>query len=489
QTIGDYEGLVIRSGTKVTADVIAKAVSLRVVGRAGIGVDNVDLHAASKRGIVVMNTPTGNAVTTAEHALSLLMSLARRIPQASGLTHLGKWEKNRFKGRELEHKTLGIVGLGTIGKIVADRARGLRMQVIACDPAIQTDVARELSIELVTMEQLLRRSDFITIHAPLVEETRNLFDDAAFEKVKKDLLLVNAARGGIVDEYALARALDSKKLAGAALDVFETEPLPHENPLLGRPDVVLTPHLGASTVEAQERVAVEIGHQVADYLLEGTIRNGVNAHSIDRNTSEKLMPYLRACRTLGLLVGQLDLEETNEIRVMCTGEAAQLGIKPITNAVVAGYLEVRSKDAVNPISAPFEAKDRGIAVVEIEEKAQRYATAVRTSLTSKAGIHTATVTLGTRGETRLVGLEGYEVDTVLEGTMLIMRNRDRPGVVGAVGSLLGAQSINVSRVQVSLNEAQEEALAIWNLDASVPEGILSELRSLENVRAVVSVSL
>jgi D-3-phosphoglycerate dehydrogenase len=487
--IGDFDGLIIRSATQVTQRVVEAADKLRVVGRAGIGVDNVDIPAASRRGIVVMNTPTGNSVTTAEHALALLASLARNIPQAVASMRSGRWEKTKFQGREIAYKTLGIVGLGNIGRIVADRAQGLKMKVIGVDPVLSSERAAELGIELVEFEDLLARSDFVTIHAPLTPDTKDMFDDAAFDKMRSDALLVNAARGGIVNEEALARAIKAGKIAGAALDVFSTEPIDANHPLLALENVLCTPHLGASTSEAQERVAVEIAEQVASFLQLGIIKNAVNVPALPPEIAERLTPFLEVAKLLGSLVGQLEPIDVRELRVTCTGEAGELGVTPIARAALAGFLEQHLEEPVNPISAPYEAQERGIRLAEVKEPSDRYATTIRVTVTGEKGIHTATGTPGRKGEPRLVGLEGYEIDAVMEGSIIIMRNQDRPGVIGSVGTLLGKRGVNVSRLQVGLDEKSGQALALWNVDSTVGSGALEELRGIEHVRSVHTLRL
>jgi D-3-phosphoglycerate dehydrogenase len=486
--IGDYDGLIIRSGSKVTAKVIERADGLQVIGRAGIGVDNVDVPAASRKGVVVMNTPTGNAVTTAEHALSLLMSLARKIPVATASVKNGKWEKNKFEGTEIAGKTLAIVGMGNIGRIVADRAQGLKMNVIAFDPVLSSDRAASLGVELVTLDALFERADFITVHAPLTPETKNLIGENALKKMKKGVMIVNAARGGIVDEKALAKAIVEGHVAGAALDVFVKEPVEAENPLLKLDNVVLTPHLGASTAEAQERVAQEIAEQVVEYLTQGTIRNAVNVPALPGEAAQKIAPYVALGRKLGKLLGQLESIDVRELRVICAGEAGEFGVRPIANAALAGYLERFLDEPVNPISAPYEAKERGINVIEVREEApRRFTSSVRVTISGESGLHTATGTVGASGQSLLVGIDGYELDATLEGRVMLMQNLDRPGVIGAVGTILGNKKINVSRMQVGL--ADGEALALWNVDQEIQEDTLKELRALSNVRSVLIVKM
>lgn len=480
--IGAYDGLIIRSDTKVTPRVLEAAERLKVIGRAGIGVDNVDLATASKRGVVVMNTPLGNAVTTAEHALALLAALARHIPQAHASLKAGRWEKSKFKGREKWNKTLGIFGLGNIGRIVADRAQGLKMKVIATDPVLSDEEAKHLGVERVSFEELLERSDFISIHAPLVPSTKHAFDDAAFRKMKPTALLVNAARGGIVDEEALARALREGLIAGAAVDVFEQEPPAPDHPLLQLDRCVCTPHLGASTYEAQERVGVQIAHQVVAFLKHGTVDNGVNVPSLPGEAAKRLGPQLEVARRLGRLLAQLS-HQPREIRVTASGELADL-VSPLAQETLAGFLEKLSGEPVSPLSAPYEAREREIVLTEVADPKEPLPI-LRVTVNDADGIHTATGRRSRGGGLRLVGLEGYEMDAVLEGPVLIIRNEDKPGVIGAIGSALGEAGVNVSRLQVGLDDETGKALAVWNLDGEVNDAVLGKLRGLnEHVRSV-----
>ena len=401
----------------------------------------------------------------------------------------GKWQKSKFQGREMAYKTLGIIGLGNIGRIVADRARGLKMKVIGVDPVMSSDRAAKLGIELVGLDELLRRSDFITVHAPLTQETKKMIGDAAFDKMKDEALLVNAARGGIVDEGALARAIEQGKIAGAALDVFDEEPIDPKSPLLQLDNVLCTPHLGASTSEAQERVAMQIAEQVVGYLKNGLVKNAVNVPTLPPEIAERLAPYLEVARLLGSLVGQLDPIDVRELNVTCTGEAGELGVTPIARAALAGFLEHHLEDPVNPISAPYEAQERGIRLVEVKEPSDRYSATVRVTVTGEKGMHTATGIPGRKGEPRLVDLQGLEIDTVLEGSVILMRNLDRPGVIGSVGTLLGNLGINVSRMQVGLEEGSDQALALYNVDSEVGTDALEQLRKIENVSSVYNLRL
>jgi len=486
--IGDYEGLVIRSGSKVTARVIENAKKLRVIGRAGIGVDNVDVKAASRRGIVVMNTPTGNAVTTAEHALALLFGVARKIAMADATMKAGKWEKKKLEGRELSGKTLGVIGLGNIGRIEADRARGLRMNVIGYDPVVTAERAGELGVELVGIDQLLSRSDAITVHTPLTAETKALIDDETVKKLKKGVILINAARGGIYDEAALLRGLESGQIGGVGLDVFVEEP-PGATPLVTHPHVLATPHLGASTEEAQLRVAVEIAQQVVAFLTTGTISNAVNVPSIPREVAPVLQPYLVLAKRLGEFLAQVEPLEPRSIEVECAGEASKLSIAPIMNTALAGLLGRFFDSPVNQVNAPLLAQDRGIAVRELKsgEKGS-YRTLVTLSVTGKDGTRAqAGGSLAADGSPRLVLWGSYTMDAHLEGSILVLRNQDRPGVIGRIGSILGDANINVSRMQIGLEPKTRQAASLWALDSPLPAAVLEQIRAAKDITQAYSV--
>lgn len=487
--IGEYDALIVRSATKVDADLLDAAERLRVVGRAGIGLDNIDVRAASRRGVVVMNTPTGNAVTTAEHALSLMMALARNLVDATASMREGRWDDHRFVGTELWGKTLGIVGLGNVGKIIAGRARGLHMALLAYDPYASDEKAREIGVSLVRFEELLARSHFVTIHAPLTDRTENLFNAETLGRMRSGSYLVNTAIGGIIDENALIEAVQSGPLKGAALDVFREEPLPADSPLRRAEGILCTPHMGASTAEAQGRVAAEIAEQVRDFLQEGVVRNAVNMPAIGREQAARAEPYWTMARKIGQLLAQLEKVIPREIRVTCTGEAGTVGVTTIAHAAVAGYLEGVLDESVSPLNASFEAEQRAIEIVEVQEMTSRYAATVRVSVTGEEGVHTATGSVGVQGEPRLVGLEGYDIDAVMEGTAIVARNADKPGVIGAMGTVLADHAINVSRMQVGLDESTGQALAVWLVDCLVPESVLNELRSLQHVYSVVSLTL
>lgn len=484
QAIEDADALVVRSGSKVTARVINAAKQLKVIGRAGIGVDNVDVPAASKRGIVVMNTPTGNAVTTAEHAIALLMSVARMIPEAHRLMKNGVWEKKKFEGRELAGKTLGVIGLGNIGRIVADRAKGLKMNVIGFDPVLTPDRAASLGIELVALDAIWQRADAITIHTPLNEATRGIINDEVVPKLKKGVLLVNAARGGVYDEGALLRGLESGHIGGVALDVFTEEPPPADSALVKHERVVVTPHLGASTKEAQDRVALEIAQQVVAFLTTGAIQNAVNVTSVSSEAAAKLSPYLELAGKLGLFAAQLvEGGAAKEISVECIGEPAELGAKAISSSAVAGFVQHFLDAPVNRVSAPHVAAERGISIRELTtaKSTGKYVSLVVVRVTEAGGaVRTVEGTLGLDRTARLVKINEFEVEARLGGITLIIESVDRPGVIGFLGTLLGNASVNVSRVHISLSSGTH-VISVWNLDQEVPAQALEEMRHSPNI--------
>jgi D-3-phosphoglycerate dehydrogenase len=486
EAIGAYDGLVIRSGSKVTARVIEQAANLKVIGRAGIGVDNVDVPAASRRGIIVMNTPTGNAVTTGEHALALLFAVARKIGYADRSMKEGKWEKSKLEGRELSGKTLGVIGLGNIGRIVADRARGLHMQVIAYDPLVSAEKAAELGVTLVGLDELFRGADAITIHTPLTPETKGIVNDQSIATMKKGVLLINAARGGVYDEAAVLRGLESGKIGGAGFDVFGQEP-PGATELVKHPNVVATPHLGASTEEAQTRVAVEIAEQVVAYLNSGTITNSVNVPSVSRDMAPIIGPYAILARRLGQFMAQAEAIRPRSITLECAGEVGGLTLAPIVSAGLAGLLGKYFEEPVNAVNARLLAKDHGIEVRELRSSGHgKYTTLLKLTVADEAG-HQAVVagTLAADRSPRIVRWGRYEVDAHLEGSLLVMRNEDRPGVIGAIGTLLGQNQINISRMQMGLDTQSGEAASVWALDSPLPAGVLDKIRLVPAIKSAV----
>jgi len=479
--IGDYDGLAIRSSTKVTADILAHAPRLKVVGRAGIGVDNVDIPAASAKGVVVMNTPFGNSITTAEHAIALMFALARQLPEADASTQAGKWEKNRFMGVELTAKTLGLIGAGNIGSIVADRARGLKMKVVAFDPFLTEERSLELGIEKVTLDDLLARADFITLHTPLTDQTRNILSAEALAKTKKGVRIVNCARGGLIDEAALKAGLDSGHIAGAALDVFVEEPA-KASPLFGTPGFVSTPHLGASTTEAQVNVAIQVAEQMADYLVSGGVTNALNMPSLSAEEAPKLRPYMGLAEKLGSLVGQLSTGAVDRISVEREGAVAALNAKPITSAVLTGFLRTQT-DTVNMVNAPVLARDRGIEVREVRtEREGDYHTLLRVSVRTADGERSVTGTLFGDQAPRLVELFGIKVEADLQGPMLYVVNDDAPGFIGRLGTLLGEAGVNIGTFHLGRRQAGGEAVLLLSVDEPVSADLLARVKALPGVR-------
>jgi len=483
--IGQYDGLAIRSATKVTKEVLDAATNLKVVGRAGIGVDNVDIPSASAKGVVVMNTPFGNSITTAEHAIALMFALARQLPEADASTQAGKWEKNRFMGVELTNKTLGLIGAGNIGSIVADRARGLKMKVVAYDPFLTPERAVEMGIEKVSLDDLLARADFITLHTPLTDQTRNILSRENIAKAKKGVRIINCARGGLVDEAALKDALDSGQVGGAALDVFVEEPAT-ASPLFGTPNFISTPHLGASTSEAQVNVALQVAEQMADYLVNGGITNALNVPSLSAEEAPQLRPYMALAEKLGSLVGQLEGDRIKGVAIEVEGAAAELNPKPITAAVLSGLMRAYS-DTVNMVNAPYLARERGLDVREVRhDREGDYHTLLRVTVSTEAGERSVAGTLFSNAEPRLVELHGIKVEADLDGEMLYVVNQDAPGFIGRIGSALGEAEINIATFHLGRRAAGPggEAALLLSVDMPVSEPVLWSICNLPGVKRV-----
>jgi D-3-phosphoglycerate dehydrogenase len=486
--IGEYDGLVIRSGTRVTAELIERAERLRVIGRAGIGVDNVDVEAASKRGVVVMNTPGGNNVTTAEHAISMMLAVARHIPQANASLRAGKWERSAFVGTEVSGKTLGVVGVGNIGSIVADRAKGLTMHVIAFDPFLTPDAAARLGIELVSLEELYARSDFISVHTPLTQETRGLIGRNSFTRMKKGVRVVNCARGGIVDEAALLDALESGQVAGAALDVFASEPPAPDSALIAHPAVVATPHLGASTGEAQLNVAIAVAEQVRDFLLADEVRNAINMPSVSQEAAGALAPYILLAERLGKFQSQLSDGAPSEITVEFRGEVADLDCRPLTSAVLKGLLSGVLDVPVNAVNAPYLAKERGVKVVEMRDQdATSFASSIRVTFNGGGGADLIEGAVFDGHIVRVVRFNDFFLETVPEGNILVLHNRDVPGVVGSVGCFLGEQGVNIGGFV--LGRVGGEAVSFVHMDSPLAPEQLESLRQVAGITSAQMVSL
>ncbi|MDH4229491.1 MAG: phosphoglycerate dehydrogenase [Nitrospirota bacterium] len=488
--IGDYHGLVVRSSTKVTPELLVHARNLKVVGRAGSGLDNVDLPESTKRGIVVMNTPGGNTITTAEHAFSLLCSMARYIPQATQSLREGRWEKNKYMGVELYGKTLGVVGAGQIGSHVITLAQGFGMHVLAYDPFLSPERAERQGIGLATLEQLYEHSDFITLHTPLTNETHNLINKDTISRMKDGVRIVNCARGGLVNEDDLVQALKSGKVAGAAFDVFEKEPVDPKHPLLGLENFICSPHLGASTHEAQENVAVAVAEQIADYLVRGVIRNAVNFPSISPELAPQLTPFITLAEKLGGALGQVYEGGLEKVAVKYRGKVTDLNVAPVTIAAIKGLLAPILGDTVNHVNALVIAKDRGIEVVEVKE-ADISAPASTITITAHAGGKSSRVIglLTSTQEPRIVELNDIQVEVVPTGYMLILSNRDVPGVIGAIGTVLGDNRINIALMNFGRDTPGGRAIAVVNVDEKVPDSVLDKLRAVPNILTVKQIYL
>jgi D-3-phosphoglycerate dehydrogenase / 2-oxoglutarate reductase len=492
QALIDSEGLVVRSETKVTPDLMDAARKLRVIGRAGVGVDNIDVPAATARGIVVMNAPDGNTITTAEHSLALLIALARNIPQANASVKAAKWERKRFIGAELQGKTLGVVGLGRIGRAVAARARAFGMKIVGHDPFIAPDQARDLEIESASLDEVFSRADFLTVHTPLTSETRGIIGARAFAKMRKGVRVINCARGGLVDEQALYDAIKSGVVAGAALDVFEQEPPPPDHPLLSLEEVIVTPHLGASTTEAQEGVAVTVAEQMRDYLQSGTLRGAVNVPAIGAKELSALQPYLALAESLGRFQAQLVDSAVREVRLEFAGEMVELDAAPVTRAFLAGLLRDVSA-RVNVVNAFVIAEERRITVTTTYVRGGHLAPAIRTRVVCAEAEQTASGTVfgiaaGER-EGRITEINDFRIEAAPRGRMLVMQNRDVPGVVGRVGTILGEQGINISAFHLGRRERGGEAMAVIEIDAGAERETISALRALREILTVREITL
>ncbi len=488
--IKDYDGLVIRSATKVTADVVAAAKKLKVIGRAGSGLDNVDKAAASKRGIVVMNTPGGNTVTTAEHTFAMMMSLARSIPQATASMKAGKWEKKKFEGVELYKKTLGVIGMGAIGAQVAKRAIGFGMTVLGYDPFLSKEKADALGVVMSSLDNIYKKSDFITIHSPLTDETRGLINTKTIKKMKDGVRIINCARGGIVDEKALHAALKSGKVAGAALDVLEKEP-PENNPLLELDNFICTPHLGASTREAQLNVAVAVAEQIADYLNTGVARNAVNVPFVAADVLPKVQPYIGLAEKLGSFLAQIYEGGLDKVSIEYFGEVAELdAAAPITTAVLKGLLDPIMEEAVNYVNAPFIAKDRGIEVKEVKSSDPTdYPSLIKVTASSGKKSFMVAGALYNKKDPRIVLVDDFLLEVVPEGDMLVTNNNDKPGVIGNLGTMLGQNNINIARMQFGRDKKGGRAISVISIDGVPGKPVMDKLNKLPNVLSVKYVKI
>ncbi|MEM0898536.1 MAG: phosphoglycerate dehydrogenase [Pseudomonadota bacterium] len=487
EIIGDYDGLAIRSATKVTEKLIAAADNLKVVGRAGIGVDNVDIPAASKRGIIVMNTPFGNSITTAEHAISLMLAVARQIPAADASTQAGKWEKSKFMGVEVTAKTLGLIGAGNIGSIVASRAIGLKMRVVAFDPFLSADRAKEIGVEKVELDELFARADFITLHTPLTDKTRNIIDADAIAKMKDGVRIVNCARGGLIVEEALADALKSGKVAGAGVDVFETEPAT-ENPLFDLPNVVCTPHLGASTTEAQENVALQVAEQMSDYLNKGAVTNAINMPSITAEEAPVLKPFVKLAEVLGAFVGQATESSIKEVEILYDGAPAAMNTKALTSAALAGLIRPMVSD-VNMVSAPIMVKERGVQVSEVtRDKSGVFDGYIRLNVVTENQTRSVAGTVFSDGKPRFIQIKDINLDAEVGHHMVYVTNRDMPGMIGHMGSTFGKHGVNIANFHLGRKEPGGDAIALLYVDAPVEAAVLDDLKQHEAILSAKSLS-
>jgi len=483
ELIPQYDGLAIRSATKVTDKLLAAATRLKVIGRAGIGVDNVDIPAASKRGVIVMNTPFGNSVTTAEHAIAMMFAVARQLPEASASTQAGKWEKNRFMGVELFNKTLGVIGAGNIGGIVCDRAVGLKMKVVAYDPFLSEERAKTLGVTKVELDGLLARADFITLHVPLTDKTRNILNREALAKTKKGVRIINCARGGLIDEAALFDALTSGHVAGAALDVFEVEPAT-DSPLFTLPNVVCTPHLGASTTEAQENVALQVAEQMSDYLLTGAVQNALNMPSVTAEEAVVMGPWLKLAAHLGAFAGQLTEEPVKAINVLYDGTVAQMNLPALNSAAIAGIMKVTNPD-VNLVSAPVVARERGVQIATTrQDKGGVFDGYMKLTVVTDKRERSIAGTVFSDGKPRFIQIKGINIDAEIGDHMLYTTNDDVPGIIGTLGQTLGQAGVNIANFTLGRAKASGEAIALLYLDNPLPDPVRQALISTGKFRQV-----
>ncbi|WP_158965798.1 phosphoglycerate dehydrogenase [Chachezhania sediminis] len=483
EVIGKYDGLAIRSATKVTDKIIEAATNLKVIGRAGIGTDNIDKPAASKKGIIVMNTPFGNTITTAEHAIAMMFAVARQIPEASASTHAGKWEKSKFMGVELTGKTLGVIGAGNIGSIVCDRARGLKMKVVAYDPFLGEERAKAMQVEKVELEDLLKRADFITLHVPLTDQTRNILSKENIAKTKKGVRIINCARGGLVDEEALAEALKAGHVAGAAFDVFSEEPA-KENVLFGLPNVVCTPHLGAATSEAQENVALQVAEQMADYLLTGAVQNALNMPSVTAEEAKIMGPWLKLAEHLGAFIGQMTDEPVKAINILYDGSVSQMNLDALNCGVVAGLMKSVTPD-VNMVSAPVVAKERGVKISTTkQDQSGAFEGYIKVTVVTDKRERSIGGTVFSDGKPRFIQIKGINIDAEIGANMLYTTNEDQPGMIGTLGNTMGQNGVNIANFTLGRAAQGGEAIALLYVDAPVPAEVLAELRNSGKFRQV-----
>ncbi|NUH66856.1 phosphoglycerate dehydrogenase [Sulfitobacter sp. S0837] len=483
EIIGNYDGLAIRSATKVTEKILANAPNLKVIGRAGIGTDNIDKEAASKQGVIVMNTPFGNMITTAEHAIAMMFAVARQIPEASASTHAGKWEKSKFMGVELTGKTLGVIGAGNIGGIVCDRALGLKMKVVAYDPFLGEEKAEKMGVEKVELDELLSRADFITLHVPYTEQTANILSRENLEKTKKGVRIINCARGGLVDEEALADLLKSGHVAGAGFDVFAEEPA-KENPLFNLPNVVCTPHLGAATTEAQENVALQVAEQMSDYLLTGAVTNALNMPSVTAEEAKVMGPWVKLAGHLGAFIGQMTDEPIKAINILYDGSVAKMNLKALNCGVVAGIMK-RANPDVNMVSAPVVAREKGIQISTTnQDKSGVFDGYVKVTVVTEKRERSIAGTVFSDGKPRFIQIKGITIDAEIGEHMLYTTNEDVPGIIGTLGQTMGQNGVNIANFTLGRHTAKGEAIALLYVDDQVPEAVIGKLHDTGMFRQI-----
>jgi len=490
EIIKDYDALIVRSATKVNKDIIAAAGKLKVIGRAGVGLDNVDLEAATQKGIIVMNTPGGNTISTAEHTLSMILALSRNIPQANASTKKGEWKRSKFMGVELYNKTLGIVGLGRIGREVAKRALSFGMKVLAYDPFLSREVAETLGVEVLELKELFSRSDYITVHTPMTEETKHMISTEEFGLMKKGVRVINCARGGIIDELALASAIKEGKVAGAAMDVFEQEPLSSDSELLKLDNVITTPHLGASTEEAQVNVAIEVSEVVRDALLGKGIRNAANYPSVEQEVYKILEPYINLCEKLGIFSAQLAEGRYEAININYSGEITQHDLSPLTMALVKGILSPILKESVNFINAMTLAKERGIKIKETKSsKEEEFVNLIQLEIKTDKETKKIGGTLSSNKQPRIVKIDAYYVEVTPVGNMIMIQNWDKPGIIGNLGTLLGKHNINIAAMTFGREKPGGKAISVLNVDSAVSSEVLDKIKKIENILAVEVINI
>lgn len=490
KAVADVDAVIVRSESKITAEILAAAKKVKIVGRAGVGVDNIDVNAASRQGVIVVNVPGGNTISAAEHTVAMILAVSRNIPQANASLKAGEWKRSQFTGTELQGKTLGLIGMGRIGREVAKRCQSFGMNVIGFDPFMSEEYAKNFNIKLSTLDDIYAQADYITVHVPLNDTTRHMFNAQTLKKLKPGVRLINCARGGIIDEPALAEAIKSGQVKGAAIDVFEEEPPKKDNPLFALPSVIVTPHLGASTEEAQVKVAVELALTLRDYFLTGAVRNAVNLPALDAEQFKELEPYLLLCENLGKFVTQMVGGPIQQLKIEYSGEISQKNTTPLTLATLKGFLTPMLGAKVNVVNAPYLAKERDLQWTETKlSQTADYTSLITLRVSSGSHTYSVSGTLLAKNSPRIVAIDGLSVDVVPEGSMVVYTNVDKPGVIGYVGTVLGKSKINIAAMQVGRKSSGGEAITVVNVDAEVPEDVLKQIREFQGITQVKCIKL